>query len=92
MIWVGTGEATDRNSAGFGTGVFRSTDGGATWSHVGLASSRAIGRIRVHPANPDVAFVAALGRPLDEGRRAGALPDDGRRQELDEGPLGRGAR
>ncbi|MBP7678667.1 MAG: hypothetical protein KBB14_20355, partial [Thermoanaerobaculia bacterium] len=61
VIWIGTGEATDRNSAGFGTGVFRSADGGATWSHTGLASSRAIARIRVHPSNADVAFVAVSG-------------------------------
>ncbi|HMM34997.1 MAG TPA: glycosyl hydrolase, partial [Thermoanaerobaculia bacterium] len=55
VVWVGTGEATDRNSAGFGNGVFRSTDGGATWTHAGLASSRAIARIRVHPGKPEVA-------------------------------------
>ena len=61
VVWVGTGEATDRNSAGFGSGVFRSTDGGATWVRAGLPTSRAIGRIRVHPKDPDVAFVAASG-------------------------------
>jgi photosystem II stability/assembly factor-like uncharacterized protein len=71
VIWAGTGEATDRNSAGFGTGVFRSTDAGATWSHVGLASSRAIGRIRVHPANPDIAFVAVSGDLWTKGGERG---------------------
>jgi len=71
VVWTGTGEATDRNSAGFGTGVFRSTDAGATWSHAGLASSRAIGRIRVHPASPDVAFVAVSGDLWAKGGERG---------------------
>ncbi len=71
VVWVGTGEATDRNSAGFGTGVRRSTDGGETWTNTGLRSSRAIGRIRVHPANPDVAFVAASGDLWTKGGERG---------------------
>jgi hypothetical protein len=45
ILWVGTGEASDRNSAGWGNGVYRSTDGGSTWQNVGLKESRAIGRI-----------------------------------------------
>lgn len=78
VVWVGTGEATDRNSAGFGNGVHRSTDGGATFAHVGLPSSRAIGRIRVHPANPDVAFVAASGDLWTKGGERGLfLTKDG---------------
>ncbi|MBK6407714.1 MAG: hypothetical protein IPF66_23485 [Holophagales bacterium] len=84
VIWVGSGEATDRNSAGFGDGVFRSTDAGATWKSAGLKSSRAIGRLRVHPSTPDVAFVAASGDLWTKGGERG-LPDDGRREELDEG-------
>lgn len=71
VIWVGTGEATDRNSAGFGNGVYRSTDGGDTWTHVGLAPSRAIGRIRVHPSNPEIAFVAASGDLWTKGGERG---------------------
>jgi len=61
VIWVGTGEANDRNSSGWGRGVFRSTDGGATWTAAGLASSRAIARIVVHPHDPDTAYAAAMG-------------------------------
>ncbi|HVZ23622.1 MAG TPA: hypothetical protein VG871_21260, partial [Vicinamibacterales bacterium] len=61
VIWLGTGEANDRNSAGWGTGVYRSTDGGSTWTHVGLESSRSIARIVVHPTNPDVAYAAVVG-------------------------------
>ena len=61
VVWVGTGEANDRNSSSWGNGVYRSKDGGATWSHLGLAGSRMIGRIVVHPKDPDAAWVAALG-------------------------------
>lgn len=71
VIWVGSGEATDRNSAGFGDGVFRSTDGGETWVHAGLKSSRAIGRIRLHPKDPNVAFVAASGDLWAKGGERG---------------------
>ncbi len=61
VVWAGTGEANDRNSSGWGDGVYLSKDGGATWVNVGLASSRAIGRIAVHPADPGTAYVCALG-------------------------------
>ena len=71
VVWIGTGEATDRNSAGYGSGVFRSTDGGATFAHAGLASSRAIARIRVHPGKPDLAFVAASGDLWSKGGERG---------------------
>ena len=71
VVWVGTGEATDRNSAGFGSGVYRSTDGGATFTHAGLPTSRAIARIAVHPARPEVAFVAAAGDLWTKGGERG---------------------
>ena len=71
VVWVGTGEATDRNSAGFGSGVYRSTDGGATFTHAGLPASRAIARIAVHPARPEVAFVAAAGDLWTKGGERG---------------------
>ncbi|TMP94478.1 MAG: hypothetical protein E6L06_01575, partial [Verrucomicrobia bacterium] len=61
IVWVGTGEPTDRNSAEWGNGVYRSSDGGSTWQHVGLENSRAIGRVLVHPKSPETAYVAALG-------------------------------
>jgi photosystem II stability/assembly factor-like uncharacterized protein len=61
VVWVGTGEANDRNSSSWGNGVHRSTDGGASWTHVGLPHSKTIGRILVHPADPATAWVAAMG-------------------------------
>ena len=61
VIYAGTGEATIRIDVTHGDGVYKSTDAGATWRHVGLAESRHIGEIRVHPGNADVVYVAALG-------------------------------
>src|ERR687891_2059366 len=61
VVWAGTGEANDRNSSGWGNGVYRSSDGGATWSHAGLRDSKAIARIVVHPKDADTAYVAAIG-------------------------------
>jgi len=61
IVWVGTGEATNRQSSGWGDGVYKSTDGGRTWSNVGLRDSHHIGRIVLHPTNPDIVYVAALG-------------------------------
>jgi len=61
VVWAGTGEQNNRQSSSWGDGVFRSTDGGRTWSHLGLVNTRAIGRILVDPHDPDVALVGALG-------------------------------
>src|SRR5690606_20371577 len=56
------GEANPRNSVSFGDGVYKSTDGGKTWTHMGLRESFQIGRIAIHPTNPDIVYVAAMGR------------------------------
>jgi len=61
VIWVGTGERANRQSVSWGDGVYKSTDGGATWTNVGLRRSRHIGRIVTHPGNPDIVYVAAQG-------------------------------
>lgn len=61
VVWVGTGEANDRNSSGWGAGVYRSTDAGGSFAAAGLAKSRAIARVVVHPLDPATAWVAAMG-------------------------------
>jgi photosystem II stability/assembly factor-like uncharacterized protein len=62
VVWVGTGENNPRNSASYGDGVYKSTDGGKTWKNVGLKKSFQIGKIVIHPRDPDVVYVGALGR------------------------------
>ena len=61
VVWVGTGEPQNRQSSPWGNGVYRSMDGGQTWSHLGLENTHHISRIQVHPRDPDVAYVAAMG-------------------------------
>src|SRR5205823_3727155 len=62
IVWVGTGEANPRNSVSYGDGVYKSTDGGKTWKNMGLKKSYQVGRIVIHPKNPDIVYVGALGR------------------------------
>ena len=71
IVWVGTGEANPRNSAGVGYGVYRSIDGGTTWTHLGLNGTEHISKIVLHPDNPDIAYVAALGREWGESDERG---------------------
>jgi photosystem II stability/assembly factor-like uncharacterized protein len=61
VIYVGMGESCVRLDVSYGDGVYKSTDGGKTWTHLGLADTRHIARIRIHPHNPDIVYVAALG-------------------------------
>jgi photosystem II stability/assembly factor-like uncharacterized protein len=61
LIYVGTGEADMRDSIAFGNGVYKSSDAGKTWQHLGLENTKQIGRIIVDPNNPNTVFVAALG-------------------------------
>lgn len=78
VVYVGTGEANNMRSSSWGDGVYRSDNGGRTWRHVGLERSQHIGRIVVHPTDPDVAWVAAVG-PLwaDGGERGLYRTTDG---------------
>lgn len=61
IIWAGTGEDDSRNSVSPGMGIYKSTDGGVTWTAMGLEKTQHIGRIVVHPTDPDIVYVAALG-------------------------------
>ena len=60
-IWIGTGEANNRNSSPWGAGVFHSSDGGKTWVLKGLEDTRHIGKVIVHPTDPETVWVAAVG-------------------------------
>ena len=61
VIYVGSGEANVRNSVSFGNGVYKSTDGGKTWKHLGLSDTRHISRIVINPRDPKKVYVAAIG-------------------------------
>src|ERR1051326_1124200 len=71
VIYVGTGESCIRNNVSHGDGVYRSTDAGRTWQHIGLRDSRHIGKIRVHPKDPDTVYVAALGHAFGPNAERG---------------------
>ena len=61
IVWVGTGEADNRQSSSWGDGVYKSIDAGATWQKMGLADTRHIGKILIHPNDPNTVFIAATG-------------------------------
>jgi photosystem II stability/assembly factor-like uncharacterized protein len=71
VVWVGTGENNNRQSSSWGTGVYKSTDGGHTWKSTGLSDARHIGRIVVDPVDPDVVYVAALGHLFGPNQERG---------------------
>jgi len=61
VVWVGTGEPQNRQSSPWGDGVFKSMDGGRTWEHMGLEETRHVGSVVIHPRNPDIVWIAAVG-------------------------------
>ncbi|MDW3191124.1 MAG: hypothetical protein R8G66_02130 [Cytophagales bacterium] len=67
VVWVGTGEGNPRNSMNLGLGIFKTTDGGESWDHMGLEKTKTIHRIIVHPRNGNVVFVGAMGDPFTPG-------------------------
>ncbi len=71
IVWVGTGEANNRNSSPYGAGIYRSDDGGRTWRRLGLVETRHIGRVVVHPMDPDTIYVAALGHLFGPNQERG---------------------
>ncbi len=99
IIWVGTGEECVRNSVAWGDGIYKSTDGGKTFTHMGLETTQTIARVITHPTDPGIAYVAASGHPwgytgdrglfktADGGKSwtklAGGLPNDGKTGAID---------
>ncbi|HEY9422668.1 MAG TPA: hypothetical protein VIW92_14725, partial [Thermoanaerobaculia bacterium] len=73
IVWVGSGEGNVRNSVSIGNGVYRSLDGGKTWSHLGLEKTERIHRVVLHPTDPNVAWVAALGQLWGENADRGVF-------------------
>ena len=71
VIYVGTGEACIRGNISFGDGFYKSTDAGKTWKNIGLNDTRHVGRIIVHPRNPDIVFAAALGHAYGPNQERG---------------------
>ena len=72
-VWVGTGEANLFRASMAGVGIFKSTDGGRTFSHIGLTDTQTIGRILVHPTNPNVVYVAASGHEWTDNEMRGVF-------------------
>ena len=73
IVYVGMGEACLRANISSGDGVYKSTDAGKTWTHVGLSESSQIGRMRIHPTNPDIVYVAAVGHPYGPNAERGVF-------------------
>ncbi|HET7036970.1 MAG TPA: hypothetical protein VFI42_14900, partial [Thermomicrobiaceae bacterium] len=71
VLYAGTGEACIRGNVSHGDGVYKSSDGGKTWHNMGLADTRHIGDIAVHPQNPDIVYVAALGHAFGPNEERG---------------------
>ena len=72
-IYIGTGETELRGDIIQGDGLYKSVDGGKTWAASGLTETQAIGRIRIHPTNPDIVYVAALGHPFGPNPERGVF-------------------
>jgi photosystem II stability/assembly factor-like uncharacterized protein len=99
IIWVGTGEECSRNSIAWGDGIYKSTDGGKTFTRMGLESTHTIGRVITHPTDPDVVYAAATGHTwgysgdrglfkTEDGGKSwqkltDGLPDDGKTGAID---------
>ncbi|MGA2587400.1 MAG: hypothetical protein ABSF88_10315 [Candidatus Aminicenantales bacterium] len=99
IIWVGTGEECVRNSVAWGDGVYKSADGGKTFTRMGLESTQTIGKVLPHPSDPNICYVSAAGHPwgytgdrglfktMDGGKTwqklGGGLPNDGKTGAMD---------
>src|SRR5882724_3340028 len=73
VVYVGMGESPIRGNVSHGDGVYKSTDAGKTWKHIGLEDTRQIARVRVHPRNPDIVYIAALGHVFGSNEQRGVF-------------------
>ncbi len=73
VVYVGTGEGAVRNSISFGDGIYRSTDGGRSWTHLGLADTERFSRIVIDPSNPQIVFAAAMGHAFGPNAERGVF-------------------
>jgi photosystem II stability/assembly factor-like uncharacterized protein len=73
VIYIGGGETQLRGSITQGDGVYKSVDAGKNWRHLGLKETQAISRIRIHPTNPDIVYVSALGHPYGDNEERGVF-------------------
>ncbi len=73
VVYIGMGETELRGNIMQGDGIYKSTDAGKTWKHAGLGDTQAISRIRVHPTNPDIVYVSALGHPYGPNEERGVF-------------------
>jgi photosystem II stability/assembly factor-like uncharacterized protein len=73
IIYVGTGEPQMRNNVSWGDGVYKSTDGGDTWTNIGLKDTKHIAQVRIHPSNPDIVYVAAYGHAFGPNEERGVF-------------------
>ena len=73
VVYAGMGESCIRGDVSYGDGVYKSTDGGRTWTHMGLEDTRHIARIRIHPADPELVYVAALGHAFGPSEERGVF-------------------
>ncbi len=73
ILYVGSGEGLHRPDLGVGDGMFKSIDGGESWQHIGLADIQQVGRVIVHPENPEIVFVAGLGHPYGANEERGVF-------------------
>ncbi|MEM8668968.1 MAG: hypothetical protein AAGG48_15715 [Planctomycetota bacterium] len=71
IVWVGTGDVFNARSSYYGNGIWKSTDGGSTWTNMGLEKSSHIAKIIIHPTNPDIVWVAVMGNLFSENEERG---------------------
>jgi photosystem II stability/assembly factor-like uncharacterized protein len=73
IVWVGTGEPNNRQSSSWGNGIYKSMDAGKTWTHMGLKDTQSIGRVVIHPTNPNIVYVAAQGHLWGPNKERGVF-------------------